>query len=392
MHVAPPIAIRTGREPIGSERYAGQPARSGRYRCAPVADAPFAPPALESRRPAPRPALGYALVWSAVVLWSLNAVISKIILESAGLSSMRLAEVRATGAALILVVAVALWRPANLRTNRRELLFLAVFGILGLAFVQLFYFVGIRRLDIGIALVINYLAPVFVALWARFFVHEPVRRRLWLAIALCLLGLSLVVELWGGGSSLDSVGVLACLVTALAYAAYVLMAERSLAGGRDVYSLLAWGFTFAALFWAVFQPWWSFPVELVDGSASLLGRFEDVEAPVWLLLAYVVVLGTVVPFIFLVSALHHVPATRVTIVAMLEPVLAAIVAWVWLGEELATVQIVGGLIVLVGVILAQSARGEDRDEQHTDFRKMQEDVAISRPARESRESRVFRKR
>jgi L-lactate permease len=82
----------------------------------------------------------------------------------------------------------------------------------------------------------------------------------------------------------------------------------------------------------------------------------------------------------------------VTIVAMLEPVLAAIVAWVWLGEELAAVQIVGGLIVLVGVILAQSARGEDRDESHTDSRKMQKDVAISRPARESRESSVFRKR
>jgi drug/metabolite transporter (DMT)-like permease len=324
-----------------------------------VADAPFAPPALESKRPAPRPALGYALVWAAVVLWSLNAVISKIILESAGLSAFRLAEVRATGAALILVAAVALLRPATLRTTRRELRFLVVFGILGLAFVQLFYFVGIQRLEIGIALVIQYLAPVFVALWARFYVHEPVRRRLWLAIALSLLGLSLVVELWDGGGSLDGLGVLACLVTAVAYAAYVLMAESALERGRDVYSLLAWGFSFAALFWAVFQPWWTFPVELVDGSVSLLGRFDDVSMPVVLLLAYVVVLGTVVPFVFLVSALHHVPATRVTIVAMLEPVLAAVVAWAWLGEDLAAVQIVGGLIVLAGVVLAQTARGGD---------------------------------
>jgi drug/metabolite transporter (DMT)-like permease len=343
-----------------------------------VADAPFAPPALESKRPVPRPALGYALVWSAVVLWSLNAVISKILLDSAGLSSMQLAEVRATGAALILVAGVALVRPASLKTNRRELGFLVVFGVLGLAFVQLFYFVGIQRLDIGIALVINYLAPVFVALWARFYVHEPVRRRLWLAIALCLLGLSLVVELWGGSSSLDGLGVLACLVTALAYAGYVLMAEHSLEGGRDVYSLLAWGFSIAAIFWAILQPWWSFPVELVDGSASLLGRFADVSVPVWLLLAYVVVLGTVVPFVMLVSALHHVPATRVTIVAMLEPVLAAIVAWVWLGEELAAVQIVGGLIVLAGVVLAQTARGDDRAETHEDLRSSEGDVAISR--------------
>jgi drug/metabolite transporter (DMT)-like permease len=348
-----------------------------------VADAPFAPPALESKRRAPRPALGYALVWSAVVLWSLNAVVAKIVLDSAGLSSLRLAQVRATGAALLLVAAVALLRPSSLRTSRRELGFLAVFGILGLAFVQLFYFVGIRRLDIGIALVIQYLAPVFVALWARFFVHEPVRRRLWLAIALSLLGLSLVVELWGGGSSLDGLGVLACLVTALAYAAYVLMAERSLEEGRDVYSLLAWGFSFAALFWAVVQPWWSFPVEIVDGTVSLLGRFDDVTAPVWLLLAYIVVLGTVVPFILLVSALHHVPATRVTIVAMLEPVLAAIVAWIWLGEELAAVQIVGGLIVLVGVVLAQTSRGEDRAETHDKPGKAAEPVAACASCRDA---------
>ena len=93
MQVAPAIAIRTGREPIRAERYAadgGRPARP--ISCAPVADAPFAPPALESKRPVPRPALGYALVWSAVMLWSLNAVIAKIVLDSAGLSAMRLAR------------------------------------------------------------------------------------------------------------------------------------------------------------------------------------------------------------------------------------------------------------------------------------------------------------
>jgi drug/metabolite transporter (DMT)-like permease len=67
----------------------------------------------------------------------------------------------------------------------------------------------------------------------------------------------------------------------------------------------------------------------------------------------------VVPFVFLVSAIQQVAASRVTIVAMLEPVLAAVVAWAWLGEDLAAVQIVGGLIVLAGVVLAQTARGGD---------------------------------
>ena len=321
-----------------------------------MADAPLAPSIL-ARRPAPRPFLGYVLVWSAVVIWSVNAAVAKVVLEGAGLSSLRLAEVRATGSAAILVVAVALLYPRGLRVTRRELGFLVVFGVLGLAFVQFFYFVGISRLEIGIALVIQYLAPVFVALWARFVVGEPVRRRLWIAIGLSLAGLTLVVELWGG-IALDGVGVAACIAAALAYAGYILMAERSLDGGRDVYSLLAWGFAFAALFWAAAQPWWSFPIGEIDGSTSLLGRLADISLPVWILLAYVVVLGTVVPFVLVVSALHHVPATRVTVVAMLEPVLAALVAFAWLGEEIGGLQAAGGLLVLAGVVIAQTARPE----------------------------------
>ncbi len=324
-----------------------------------MVDSPYSPAAAEAEAvEEPHPLLGYALVWSAVSLWALNATVSKVVLESAGLSSLRLAEVRTTGAALVLLAAVALFRPASLRIRSlRELAFLVVFGAAGLALVQFFYFVAIEHLDIGIALVVNYLAPVFVALWARFVVKEPVRRRIWVALALSLAGLALVVDL-AGGVTLDGVGVAAALAAAVAYAAYVLMAERALRSGRDQYSLLAWGFFFAALFWSVVQPWWTFPVDAVDGSASLLGRAQEYEAPVSLLLGYIVLLGTVVPFVLLVTALHYISATRVTVLAMLEPVLAALIAYAWLGEELTAVEIAGGLLVLIGVGIAQTARGE----------------------------------
>jgi drug/metabolite transporter (DMT)-like permease len=302
-----------------------------------------------------RPLVGYVLVWTAVLLWSVNATVSKIVLHSAGLSPLRLSEIRASGSAVILLVAVALLRPASLRTNRRELAFLVVFGIFGLALVQFFYFVALSRLNIGIALVIEYVAPILVALYARFFVHEPVRRRLWAAIALSLAGLSLVVDLWSG-VTLSTTGVLACLAAAVAYALYIVMADRSLSRGRDAASLLAYGFLFASIFWAVVQPWWSFPTASFGASASLLGRLDQFSAPVWLLLGYVVVLGTVVPFVLIVNALHHISPTRTVIVAMLEPVLAAAVAYVWLGEELTGQQIAGSLLVLGGIVLAQTAR------------------------------------
>ena len=302
-----------------------------------------------------RPAIGYALVLGAVGLWSLNATMAKVIVDSGGLTPLRLAELRATGAGAILFAAVALVRPQSLRIQRRELGFFLLFGVAGLAFVHFLYFTAITHLDIGIALVIQYIAPVLVAVWARFFVHEPVRRRLWVALALALTGLSLVVEIWSG-DTIDGVGVAASLTAAFAYALYIILAERSLHRGRDVYSLLAWGFVFAAGFWAIVQPWWSFPGGIVTKDASLLGRAADFHAPIWTLLGYVVVFGTIVPFILMITALHYIPATRATVTAMIEPVLAGMVAYAWLGEAISKVQIAGGILVLTGIFLAQTAR------------------------------------
>jgi drug/metabolite transporter (DMT)-like permease len=301
----------------------------------------------------PRPALGYAMVATAATLFAVNGVVSKVI-EATGFSSQRLTEVRSTGAFLGLAVIVALTRPRAVPTNRRELVLLVALGIGGLALVQWSYFFAIHRLAIGEALLLQYIAPLLVALWARFAYREHVRRRIWAALALSLSGLVLIVRIWHG-SKLDGLGLAASALACLSYAFYVLVAERGVER-RDAISLSAWGFLFAALFWAAAQPWWTFPGSYVRGDASLLGHLESVHAPIWLLVAWMIVLGTIVPFVLVVGALRHVPATRVGIVAMLEPVVAILVAWAWLGESLAAVQLVGAALTLVGIVLAQTAR------------------------------------
>jgi len=290
-------------------------------------------------------------------MWCVNGTVAKVALKSGGLTPERLSEVRAAGSALLLFAIVLVTCRETARVTRREIPSLVVFGILGLAFVQYFYFVAIKRLDIGIGLVIMYTAPVLVALWARFFEHEPVRRRLWFALALALAGLSLVVDVWGG-VTLDGLGVASCLAAAVSYAVYIVMADHALRRGRNALSLLAWGFLFASVFWLVVAPPWSFPTDRLTESASLLGRLEDVNLPVWLLLGYVVLFGSVVPFIFIVTSLRYLSATRTIVLAMLEPVGAALVAYAWLGEELSAGQIVGAVLVLAGILVAQTARVE----------------------------------
>ena len=122
----------------------------------------------------------------------------------------------------------------RLKVTWRELPFLLLFGITGVAFVQWFYFLSIHRLPVGIALLIEYLAPLLVALWARYVLHEDVRRRIWAALVLALVGPSRPSSsFWGAGeSALDSLGVAAALAACIAYAVYILMAERGVTPPR----------------------------------------------------------------------------------------------------------------------------------------------------------------
>lgn len=317
-----------------------------------MVEPPFVPP--ERHAPAERPLLGYAMVLAAATLWAINGTVSKVILTSADVSSLRLAEVRSTGSFIGLAAALLLLRSGTLRVSRRELPALVVFGVLGLALVQAFYFLAIARLDIGIALLIQYLAPLLVALWARFVLGEGVRTRIWLALALALSGLALIVDVWSG-LTLDGVGVAAALAAAATFAVYILLAERQV-GRRDPASLVCYGSLFASLLWAAVQPWWSFPAGIVGDSVSLLGNLAEWHAPVWLLMAFMVIAGTIVPFGLLVAALRHLSATRAGIAAMWEPVAATVIAWAWLGESLTASQLAGGLVVLAGIGLAQTAR------------------------------------
>ena len=300
-----------------------------------------------------RPAIGYAMVLSAALLFALNGTVSKVVLQS-GISSTELTQVRAIGAFLGFALVLAVTRRESLRLTRRELPYLVVFGVAGVALVQWLYFVSIKRLPIGIALLIEYIAPILIAIWAWAVFKEEIRRRIWVALVLAILGLSVVVEAWSG-VTLDGVGVAAALAAAVAYAIYVLMAERAVRW-RDPASLTAYGFLFAGIFWAIVRPPWNFPADRFGDTVSLLGRLERFELPVWLLVLYIVVAGTMITFLLVAAALRHISATRVGILAMLEPVAASAVAYAWLGESFGTAQLLGGAVVLTAILLAQTAR------------------------------------
>jgi drug/metabolite transporter (DMT)-like permease len=288
-----------------------------------------------------RPSRGYLLAATGAALFSLNGIWARYLLDD-GVDAARLSQLRSAGAWLILLVVLGTARPDLLRVDRGMLPGLALLGVMGLAAVHATFFLAIDRLEIGPALTIQYLAPLLLLVWLRTVHGRRIAPSLWGAVGLSLVGCFLVVRAYDAGD-LDTVGLIAAFGSMVTFAIYMVGSER--AGHRlEPVTTLFWVFGFATVFWALAIPWWSFPWDGLDSARNLVFA------------AALIVAGTLVPFICIVASLRHIPAPRAAVVATLEPALAAVFAWIVLGEELAAVQIAGGAVVLTAVAWVQSRR------------------------------------
>ncbi len=315
------------------------------------------PPVTTARQtpPAGHAGRGWTLLLLGISMFVVNAGVSRLVLSN-GIEAVPLASVRIAGTAVVLgAVMVLTGRGRLLRVTWRELPLLAVYGVAGVGLVQVSYFVAIERLPIGLALLLEYLAPLLVALVARFVLRERVSALLWPALGLTLGGLALALQLTGGGSGLDPVGVAAGLVAAASFATYFLLGERIIRH-RDPLSTTFWGFAVPAVLATALSPWWGTLASASTGTVDLPEAIGGATVPLLVLVAWVVLLGTLGPFAAETAALRWIPATTVTVVATLEPVGAAVLAWWWFGESLTTWQVVGFALVLSGVTLALVAR------------------------------------
>jgi drug/metabolite transporter (DMT)-like permease len=230
--------------------------------------------------------------------------------------------------------------PHKLRIARADVPRMAWLGIAGLALVHASYFLAIDRLKIGVALAIQFTAPVALLVWLRVVHGRRLAPSLWGAVGLSVLGSFLVVEAYHAGR-LDAVGVLAAVASMVTFAIYLVASER--AGRRyDAFTTMVWGFGFATLFWLIVRPPWTFPFETFGSLRNLALGLG------------VAVLGTLAPFLLEVAALRHLPASRVAVVATLEPVLGALLAWLILDEGLGPSQVIGGGLVVAAVLWVQA--------------------------------------
>ncbi len=194
---------------------------------------------------------------------------------------------------------------------------------------------------------------LLVALIAFFFLGEKVRARLWAAIGCVLIGLAIVAQIWSG--TLNVVGVLLAVGAAVTLTVYFVVGERQTASTPPLV-VSFWTMAIAAAFWALFSGWWTIHPAVLTAPVSLGGNLTGVVVPLWVPIAWNVVLGTFAPFLLSFRALSRLSATAAGVIATAEVIFAFVFAWLWLGEGLDPVQIGGAAIVLIGIVLAQTAR------------------------------------
>ncbi|MFF4749836.1 EamA family transporter [Streptomyces sp. NPDC002514] len=292
--------------------------------------------------------VGLGLALGSALAFGGSGVAAKPLIE-AGLDPLHVVWLRVAGAAAVMLP-LAVRHRALLR--RRPGL-LAGFGLLAVAGVQACYFAALSRIPVGVALLIEYLAPALVLGWVRFVQRRPVTRAAALGVVLAAVGLACVVEVWSG-LSFDALGLLLALGAACCQVGYFVLSDQGSDAGAeapDPLGVIAYGLLIGAVvLTAVARPWtmdWS----VLTGSARMNGG----TVPAIALLAWIVLVATVVAYITGVLSVRRLSPPVAGVVACLEAVVATVLAWVLLGEHLSLPQLAGGAVVLVGAFIAQSS-------------------------------------
>jgi DME family drug/metabolite transporter len=277
---------------------------------------------------------GVLAIALAAALWAAAASVARSLFDD-GVEPLELVQARAYVTFLGLAVIPAAWR----RPGRGA----SIAGVVALgaaiALVNVSYYVAIDHLDVAVAIVLQYTAPVGVVAWTAITTAKRPSGNVVLTLVGAILGVVLVSGILEGVEELSGLGIAMGLCAAIMFATYTILSER-VGGAYGVLGALLRGFAVTSAAWVLYQLPRGFPSALIEDGH--LGR-----------VLFVGVGGTLAPFLLYLWGVQRVRAERAAIVATLEPVLAGLFAWLWLGQVLSLVQMIGGAIVIASVAWLQ---------------------------------------
>lgn len=292
----------------------------------------------------------FALV--AAILFGLNASTTKVIIEY-GISAEQVVFIRSLFAGSIALIWALVANRSQLKIPMRLIPQIIFLGVVGVGMLQWTYSLAVLYLPIGIALLIEYTAVLWVPIIALVFFKEKVKKQIWLGAVLVLGGLAVVGEVWD--SQLDPVGVFFGFAAAASLTTYFLMGER-IQRHLPTNVVMTYGMGISSIIFFISGDFGSFNFAALAEPMNLTGNLDGIELPLWFMLIWLGIFGSFLPMALSYLALRHLSATIVGVVATAETVLAGFFALLWLGELISTTQALGSMVVIVGILLAQTAR------------------------------------
>lgn len=282
---------------------------------------------------------GYLAVIAAACLWGVGGSAAKALLNQ-NITPFLLVKIRLTLAFLLMLAGLLCYNKKLLIIPRREIGYFAVLGTGGMALLQFFYFYTISLTNVATAVFLQYLAPVLMAVYAVVWEKDKLGAKQAAAVLLATAG-GLLIMLNTGGAAISMAGLASGLLAATAMAFNTVYGRRAV---RQYHPLTAvvYSFGFASVFWWLASPETWEPATINAGN--------------WWLFGYVAVFSTVIPFLLYFVGVRFLSPTNVGITACLEPVIAAVAAYLFLGEVMGWMQMLGGLLVVLAVLVLQTAR------------------------------------
>ena len=285
------------------------------------------------------PRWGYCFVMIAAILWAVSGSSAKFLFQH-GISPFQLVQLRITLAAVCLFIWLFLKKKPLLRIEKNDLIYFMVLGVCGMAAVQFTYLFAISKIHVAAAILLQYMAPIFIALFSVIFVREKLTKSTVVAIAIATIGCWLVVGAYNlNVLSMNLVGILSGIASAIAFAWYSIHGEYGMRK-YNPWTVLFYAIFFAAVLWNVLHP----PLESFFYSRS----FWE-----WWWIFYIAIFGTVLPFGLYLEGVNLIRATRSSITGMLEPIAAGVFSYIFLNEKMEPLQLAGGLLVIFSIILLQ---------------------------------------
>jgi drug/metabolite transporter (DMT)-like permease len=285
------------------------------------------------------PRWGYCFVMVAAMLWAVSGSSAKFLFHQ-GVSPFQLVQLRITLAAVCLFIWLFLKNKSLLRIAKGDVVYFLILGICGMAAVQFTYLFAISKIHVAAAILLQYMAPIFIALFSVIFAGEKLKRSVVAAIIMATAGCWLVVGAYNLNMlSMNMVGIFSGIASAIAFAWYSVHGEYGMRK-YNPWTVLFYAILFAAVLWNVLHP----PLEAFFHKYSLLE---------WWWIFYIAIFGTVLPFGLYLEGVNLIRATRSSVTGMLEPITAGVLSYIFLNEIMEPLQLSGGVLVIFAIILLQ---------------------------------------